>query len=277
MKQYKEKPIQAKPNKCKSRRNHSVVSLWLAALFLILSNVGSVHIDTVFCHTTLPCCTPEGSVSECLAAHTLTHIADYPVLFVGDSRTVGMQQALTASGYDLTNYTFLAKVGKGYSWLVERTSSLSSLTESPQIIIVNLGVNDLGNCQNYQQLYEIYMDSCWKNCPVYIVSVNPVCSPCYSVTNSQIQRFNESMQSWITAQNASASSHAFPIRYIDTYSYLQETGFTSLDGLHYSSATYLHIYDYILEHIEEPIGDGSGYTNFTYYTPSSCGNCKFHV
>lgn len=238
---------------------HYTASLGLSCLFLILCNTSSVKCEAAISYDALPGYAPEGSVPECFAAHSLEHITDYPVLFLGDSRTVGMKQALSASGYDLTNHSFLAKVGKGYSWLTTQSSALAGLESTPQIIIVNLGVNDLGNCKKYQQLYETYMTGCWQNCPVYIVSVNPVCSPCHSVTNSQIESFNKSMQDWINEENASAPAETFPIHYIDTYSYLQENGFSSSDGLHYSSGTYLRIYDYILEHVEEPIGDGSGY------------------
>lgn len=239
--------------------SHYAASLGLSGLLLILCNTSSVRYETAVSHHVLPAYAPAGSVQECQESYSLQHIRNYPVFFLGDSRTVGMEQALSAGGYDLTCHTFLAKVGKGYSWLVTQSRTLEDFEHSPQIIIINLGVNDLGNCGKYQQLYDTYLDSCWQNCPVYIVSVNPVCSPCHSVSNAQIERFNESMQDWINEENASAPAEAFPIRYIDTYSYLQETGFSSSDGLHYSAATYLRIYDYILEQIKEPIGDGSGY------------------
>lgn len=239
---------------------HYTASLGLCCLLLTICNTSSAKYETAISHNVLPAYTPAGSARECIEAYSLQHIPNYPILFLGDSRTVGMKQALSASRYDLTYHSFLAKVGKGYSWLTTQSPSLEGLERTPQIIIVNLGVNDLGNCKKYQQLYETYMTSCWNSCPVYIVSVNPVCSPCHSVTNSQIETFNQSMQEWINEENASASAGAFPIHYIDTYSYLQETGFSSSDGLHYSSDTYLRIYDYILEHVEEPIGDGSGYT-----------------
>ena len=80
------------------------------------------------------------------------------------------------------------------------------------------------------------------------------------------------METWIEAyntslpdtENAPASARALPIHYIDTYHFLLETGFSSSDGLHYNAATYQKLYDFILDQIEEPIGDGSG-----IYTVSS--------
>lgn len=223
------------------------------------SSVSSLQIHTVDAQPMLA-----GSVPVVAEATSMTYTPDYPIHFIGDSRTVGMQQALTYHQYDLTNHSFTARIGKGYSWL----SAQRDLTElSPSILIINLGVNDLGNIKQYQTLYETYAQSCWRDCPIYIVSVNPCCQPCTSVSNGQIEAFNASMEEWIEAyneKNASASTETFPIRYIDTYHFLLSEGYSSSDGLHYSAATYERIYNYIIEHIEESIGDGTG-----IYTVSS--------
>lgn len=209
-----------------------------------------------------------------IVAHTtqLTFHPNYPIHFIGDSRTVGMESALQYYGYSLDNHSFSAEIGKGYSWLTQQ-DHLTTL--SPSILIINLGVNDLGNSTRYQSLYEAYAKTCWKDCPIYIVSVNPCCSPCTSVSNQQIEAFNTSMQQWIqkyNEENASASTETFPIHYIDTYHLLQSEGYSSSDGLHYSATTYEHIYNYILDCIQEPIGDGTG-----NYTVSSCGNFMSQV
>lgn len=232
---------------------HSILSIILLFNILVLLNCGSVQLNPVFYHHVFSEPIPAGATPPVAQTRQLTYIPDYPVMMIGDSRTVGMQQALKNSQYDLTHIRFTAKVGQGYSWFTGQTG----LTElSPSILVLNLGVNDLGNISHYQSIYTDYADTCWKDSPIYIVSVNPVCSPCSSVTNQQIRTFNQSMQDWINAYNTDAG--ASRIRYIDTYSYLINTGFSSPDGLHYSASTYTHIYEYILEQIEEPIGDGTG-------------------
>lgn len=233
--------------------NYKILSITLLLLILVLINCGSVQTEPIFCHRVFSEPIPAGATPPAVQTKQLTHIPNYPVMFIGDSRTVGMQQALKSSHYDLTNIRFTAKVGQGYSWFADQTS-LSQL--APTILILNLGVNDLGNAARYQALYTDYATTCWKDAPIYIVSVNPVCNPCSSVTNQQIQDFNQSMQDWITACNTDAGYTR--IHYIDTYSYLRQTGFSSSDGLHYSASTYTRIYAYILEQIEEPIGDGTG-------------------
>ena len=206
---------------------------------------------------------PAGSVPTIAGNHRLSFTPNYPILFVGDSRTVGMQQSVTSYGCYLNNQTFLAEIGKGYHWLSRQTA----LTDiPPSIIIINLEVNDLGNLYRYQALYETYAKTCWAGCPIYIVSVNPCSSPCTSVSNQQIAAFNTAMQEWIKAynqENASSNGETFPIRYIDSYQMLMTEGFSSADGLHYSASTYLRIYTYILDQIEEENGDGNGTYTYT--------------
>lgn len=233
------------------------LSLFTVSLFLLLTNYTSVLTKPCFSFTAEPKIMPVGSVPPVADAVEFTYIPDYPIHFIGDSRTVGMKQALVYYRYDLTNHVFTARVGKGYSWLAGQKDLT---TVPPSILVLNLGVNDLGNLKRYQALYEEYASGCWSSCPIYIVSVNPCCSPCTSVSNRQIEAFNTSMQEWIQEYNDKNTSEtsAFPIRYIDTYSYLISEGYASADGLHYSAATYEAIYNYILEEIQEPLGDGSG-------------------
>lgn len=238
------------------RTSLTLILLWS---YLIIFLSASSHLTYGEVSTQAASYLPVGSTTEYCERLSVRHIDNYPILFIGDSRTVGMQSALNASHTDLSYHTFLAKVGKGCKWLRQVHSTIENHTSTPHIVVINMGVNDLGNIQNYLSLYSEYTDTIWKDCPVYIVSVNPVRSPCTSVTNRQIEVFNQTMKDYIETQNASASAKAFPIRYIDTYSYLQEGGYQSRDGLHYSASTYQDIYRYILDCVEEPIGDGEGW------------------
>lgn len=246
-----------------------LTSILTVSLFLLLTNYASVHIEP--CYTAEPQSMPVGSIPATETSGNLIYVPNYPLLFIGDSRTVGMKQALTYYGYDLENTSFLAKVGKGYTWFAGQNEVM---TVPPSIIVLNLGVNDLGNLSRYQALYEAYAKDCWAGCPIYIVSVNPCSYPCTSVSNTQIEAFNTGMQQWIeefNKENTSADAEAFPIRYIDTYHYLLSQGYSSRDGLHYTARTYETIYNYIMEEIQEPVGNGNG---LYIYTGSSYGNSK---
>lgn len=242
------------------------MSFILISTFIALTNLSSSRLNPIFTYSTSTTPTMVGSVPITHTAKRLVYVPNYPVHFIGDSRTVGLEQALQYYHYDLSNQAFTAKIGQGYSWF-SRQTELTQLP--PSILILNLGVNDLGNEALYQELYTAYADTCWKDSAIYIVSVNPCCSPCTSVSNQRIQAFNASMQQWIddyNAENASAETETLPIRYINTYDYLITNGFQSPDGLHYSADTYCRLYDYILSQIQESIGDGSG--TYVYETAS---------
>lgn len=249
-------------------------SCLLTAILLCVCCVSSDSIPNSRYTTELPL-PPAGSTPLHPRSISVQYTPDYPLHFIGDSRTVGMMQALRTQG-SIPEFTeFTAKIGQGYHWLTDQTALTGT---SPSILLLNLGVNDLGNCSSYQALYEQYAGTCWKDCPIYIISVNPCCSPCTGVTNTSIEAFNTSMQAWVDTYNANiptaspdtenvpADARTLPVYYIDTYHYLTETGYSSSDGLHYSADTYLRLYHFILEQIVEPVGDGSG-----TYTVSSCG------
>ena len=74
------------------------------------------------------------------------------------------------------------------------------------------------------------------------MSVNPVneqtaSASGYRVTNAPIKTFNTKLK------------NAFGTKYLDTYSYLTKNGFGTVDGIHYTAATYQKLYKYILNKI----------------------------
>lgn len=159
-------------------------------------------------------------------------------IFLGDSRTVGMNNAVCIDEED--SMFVVAKVGEGYNWMVktglpEVVSIIENNTEyNKWVLITNLGVNDLHNKNKYMDAYADiaeYMD-------VYVVSVNP-CKGSYDNLNSKIDSFNEAMKELEC------------VDYIDTCSTLREDGFSSSDGLHYGLQTYEKIYDMIVSGIDE--------------------------
>lgn len=150
-------------------------------------------------------------------------------IIVGDSRTVGMDAACNVG--DHANIFVVAKVGKGYNWLVEEGwPEVESIKKSnPDItdwtIVSNLGVNDLGSRESYIDFYSSLKDD------FIFVSVNPVSRGKYSVKNANVDAFNESM------------SEKFD--YIDTNTMLKLRGFSAPDGLHYTDETYSMIFRFM--------------------------------
>ena len=69
------------------------------------------------------------------------------------------------------------------------------------------------------------------------MSVNPVndaaASSCgYFINSDMVVSFNQLLE------------QAFPDRYLDVYSYLQQNGYGTSDGVHYDIGTYLVIQEY---------------------------------
>ena len=153
-----------------------------------------------------------------------------PYLFVGDSRTVQLQMAVGN-----TDKAYLAKVGEGYSYFKNTV-----LPEIPQAagpgtdMIINFGVNDLSNAGKYIKLINSNIDA-WTEAgiKVYYSSVTPV-GESASVTNAQIENFNARLKSELDPR----------VTWIDSYSYLTQTGFSTSDGLHYNKETYKSLYAY---------------------------------
>ena len=157
-------------------------------------------------------------------------------IFLGDSRFVGMDMYM-----NITNEkTFLvAKVSMGYDWLV--SDAYNQILEikannsniSKWKIITNLGVNDIGNLSKYIDFYSTH----FSNEELEIVSINPIEYNEW-ITNDSIINFNSKLQLFTSENN---------IKYIDSYNYLIENGYSTVDGIHFNKDTYNKIYNYIID------------------------------
>lgn len=162
-------------------------------------------------------------------------------IFIGDSRTVGMQNAVANEIGD--NVYFVAKVGAGYKWLVSDAINEvdNIISENGNVnnwkIITNFGVNDLGNAQKYLAKYEELKDNTWSKYELYYVSVNPVDeTKCKNVSNCAIDEFNKLFVDMGT--------------YINVNDILMEIDLKSRDGLHYGNTVNKYIYQEVRAHIE---------------------------
>lgn len=181
------------------------------------------------------------------------------VIFVGDSRTKGLQRALRNQLGSLPeNVSVIAQGGKGLRWLQNYAAArlLSEVRRSsdetrPVAVVFNLGVNDL----SYAQSYVRYMNKLAKKlkqrgCVLYYMSVNPMNNAMRgsnSKNEAKIRKFNKILKSGLSGN----------FTYINTYRWLMKNGFSTLnesgiqggydDGLHYTDATYKRIYNYCMK------------------------------
>lgn len=164
-------------------------------------------------------------------------------IFLGDSRMVGMNQSV--SGDDDVRY--IAKVGQGYYWLNTTAGKelKKYLKAKPEVtVVLALGVNDLGNISSYISYYQTLIKE-FPSAEFYVLSVNPVdetvaASRGYTIKNKDITAFNKKLKA------------AFSDRYINSYKFLKtDDNLKTVDGVHYTAATYKLLYDYIMEQISE--------------------------
>lgn len=143
-------------------------------------------------------------------------------LFVGDSRTVGLDACVSG-------ISSKAKVGAKVDYL---QSILSDVTKTrKKNVIFNFGVNDLGNINKYITVYKSLPKDFIKNNNVIIMSVNPTDGSKYGSWNTDIDKFNAKMKKNLPSG----------VKYLDTNSTLKKEGFSTRDGVHYKEVTYKRI------------------------------------
>ena len=160
------------------------------------------------------------------------------VVLIGDSRFYGQ------SNYNFENSktTYIAKSGEGLQFLKNSNSKIKSYDSNSTAFVINLGVNDLYNVNNYIS----YINSLALSLKgdVYYLSVNPVDEVKesyngYSVKNSTINDFNSKMRSGLKN-----------VKYLDSNSHLKSKGFDTVDGVHYTKDTYQKIYNFIATNVK---------------------------
>ena len=216
----------------------------------------------------------EKDISSDEMAHPAIGMMYSKVIFVGDSRTAGIQATLKKQmSSSVTNgVSFVANPGKGLSWF--RDTGYAQLIEEidktegskPIAVIFNLGVNDLGNAGNYvSYMTNIASTLKSKNCKLFYMSVNPINSIMITKagrgarTEAQVREFNSKIRSGLSLY----------YKYIDMYSVLMKKGYGTNarydgvddgdDGLHYTTKTFKRIYYYCITYLN------TGSINASYY------------
>ena len=171
------------------------------------------------------------------AAYSEPNATDELRIWVGDSRTLGMERALDGSTPDV----FIGAAGEGYDWfaadgLPQLLSAMKAHPLSP--VIFNLGVNDYDNLSRYLTLYR----SLQKEHPAarfYFLSVNPIDpARCQNITNEEISDFNAQLQELAGDM------------YIDSYTWIRANDIQTKDGIHYEEDDYRALYKYVKTQIE---------------------------
>lgn len=163
-----------------------------------------------------------------------TPLPEHHIIFVGDSRTVGMGEA-EAEANDTC--TYIGAVGEGYHWftdsgMAQMEAAMEQHPNDP--VVLNLGVNDMDMIDSYLNLYETFPEK-YPGTQFYFMSVNPVTDEAVHVTNQEIVSFNSKLRA------------AFPDTYLDCNTYLRIKEFESVDGVHYSQNTYRVIHDFTVK------------------------------
>ena len=151
------------------------------------------------------------------------------IFIIGDSRSVGMRDT---DEFNEKNHFYTARVGEGYRYLVDNLEGVIDKAGENDAVIINLGVNDLGNIDKYIDYINNYSDKAnLFVCTVGPVDENKEKSHGYSVENSKIESFNMNM---IAKLNKN-------IGIIEVYKELAKNGFDSPDGIHYVNSTHKDI------------------------------------
>ena len=189
------------------------------------------------------------------------------LIMVGDSRMVRLKQALDLRTDYLKKYPhlyFVAASGQRLPWLqqygapelTELVTSLKNQGREKIAIVFNLGVNSLrGDNADFSD-YVPYMEhlgtelqTLAPRASLFYMSVNPV-NPAQQEAYYQKMGMSLTLCSpkAVLMFNATVRARLAPqFTYLDTYSYLASTGYSTEDGLHYTSFTSLRYFEYMIQ------------------------------
>ena len=173
----------------------------------------------------------------------------HKIIFVGDSRTIGMQNALKKYLPD-DDCVFVGKVGEGCSWFLSEGKGLmaDAISQNPDVpVVLNFGVNDPDQIDEYLAAYRDMVAE-YPDTTFWFLSVNPVQrarmieygaseDALDLVTNTNITKLNLAIQ------------QAFPDHYLDSSTILKLEGFRTVDGLHFTGQTYLRIHRFVVDEL----------------------------
>ena len=163
-------------------------------------------------------------------------------LYVGDSRFLGMRDALVKYGLSKWNEKFICENGGGYSFFIANMQAIKEYCDSSTVLVVSLGINDM-KYRADQYIATLNEMVATMDCQIYYMLINPVNQAMvdaggkFNADTSDILAFNVKMMNGLDKR----------INIIDCYSYLvnEVVNFETFDGVHYTYDTSMIIYNYI--------------------------------
>ena len=177
-----------------------------------------------------------------LAAQQAANLQGGNVIFVGDSRTGQMGNAVGGSAA-FPGVAFVSCYGGGNAWLSSSVAKadIDKFVTPGSIIVINYGVNDLGKHEEYITTINKYAAD-WqkKGAVVFFASVGPVGENEYGKRNWSVEYFNNQLNNRLSGS----------IGRINLYGYLTMAGYTTVpDGLHYTADTYARMFQFLMQSI----------------------------
>lgn len=159
------------------------------------------------------------------------------IVWIGDSRMVTLKETVEKN-LGVCPAAVIAKNGSRYEWFHDTAiPQADRIIGSGSKVIINMGVNDLSDADKYAGDLN-YWGAVWsaRGAQVYYASVNPVWANSYGMTEERVELFNARLKSRLIPQ----------VIWLDSHSYLMQSGVHATDGVHYKDDTNLILYNYYM-------------------------------
>lgn len=147
-------------------------------------------------------------------------------LFVGDSRFCFWQI------WGLPG-TYIAESGQGLNMIYDNYDEIVSYRDYN--VVFNLGANQWWSGEEYANLLNSFPEEFIENNHIIIMSVNPTDGN-YAYLNEKFDNYNNIVRDSIRDE----------YEYFDMSSYMKDNGFSTADGLHYTTNQDYIIYDFFM-------------------------------
>ena len=156
------------------------------------------------------------------------------VLMIGDSRCVMMREATGGGGV-----SWICENGKEYEWFkATAIPQAEAIIGRGTKVVINLGVNDADHAYSYSALInQKAAEWAARGAKTYFVSVNPVGGNPWT-SMDDVLNFNSIMIRELAG-----------VPYIDTCTWLQQTGYMMIDGMHFDNETSIRIFNQIMANL----------------------------
>lgn len=159
------------------------------------------------------------------------------VVFIGDSRMVTLKEAVERN-LGVCPAAVIAKNGSRYEWFHDTAiPQADKIIGNGSRVVINMGVNDLSDADKYAKDVN-YWAAVWsaRGAQIYYASVNPVWENSYNMTEERVGLFNTRLKSQLIPQ----------VIWLDSHTYLLQSGVHSNDGIHYQDDTNLILFNYYM-------------------------------